>query len=114
MNAVDVVLLTSDSEGSPVAVKEALATLTPVVSVPVGDLTDLLAGLPGCAVAPRDPRALADAVLNALTVRDPALRDRALEFSHDRVAQQVVEVYNRVLADRASRKLRAMRAHDPA
>lgn len=114
MNAVDVVLLTSDSEGSPVAVKEALATLTPVVSVPVGDLAALLEGLPGCAVVSRDPRALADAVLNALTVRDPALRNRALEFSHDHVAQQVIELYDRVLAGRATGRIRAARAHDPA
>ena len=88
--------------------------MTPVVSVPVGDLAELLAGLPGCAVAPRDPRALAGAVVNALTVRDPALRSRALEFSHDRVAQQVVEVYDRVLEGRAPGRLRATRAHDVA
>jgi teichuronic acid biosynthesis glycosyltransferase TuaC len=94
MNAVDVVLLTSDSEGSPVAVKEALACMTPIVSVPVGDVPTVLAGLPGCAIVPRDPRLLAEAVLSARTVRDPALRHRALKFSHDRVALQVVEVYN--------------------
>lgn len=96
MNAVDVVLLTSDHEGSPVAVKEALACNTPVVSVPAGDVPDILAGLPGCATAPRDPGLLADAVLSALTVRDDALRLRALHYSHDRVAGKILEVYNRV------------------
>jgi len=98
MNAVDVVLLTSDWEGSPVAVKEALACTTPVVSVPVGDVPALLAGLPGCLIAPRDPRMLADAVVAARTVRDPALRSRALEFSYERVATQILEVYYRVQA----------------
>ena len=92
MNAVDVVLLTSDSEGSSVAVKEALACATPVVSVPAGDVPGVLAGLPGCAIAPRDPRELADAVLAALTA-DAALRRRALDFSYDRVAVQLIEVY---------------------
>ena len=58
MNAVDVTLMTSDFEGSPVAVKESLACMTPVVSVPVGDLPELLEGLPGCAiVAARSGRA---------------------------------------------------------
>ena len=96
MNAVDVLLLTSDWEGSSVAVKEALACTTPVVSVPAGDVPDVLAGLPGCAIGPRDPRALADAVLIALTIRDDALRRRALAFSYDRVAAQILDVYFRV------------------
>ncbi len=81
MNAVDAVLLTSDWEGSPVAVKEALACATPVVAVPVGDVREVLAGLPGCAIVPRDPGLLAAAVLTAVTVRDDALRRRALDFS---------------------------------
>jgi len=115
MNAVDVVLLTSDWEGSPVAVKEALACTTPVVSVPVGDVPALLAGLPGCAIAPRDIRMLADAVLAARTVHDPALRGRALEFSHERVAAQILEVYYRVQARSLRvRSARGMKAHDSA
>lgn len=115
MNAVDVVLLTSDWEGSPVAVKEALACTTPVVSVPAGDVPEVLAGLPGCAIVPRDPRALADAVLAARTVRDQALRRRALDFSHDRVAAEVLEVYERVQAQSARvRSARTTKAHDRA
>jgi glycosyltransferase involved in cell wall biosynthesis len=94
MNAVDVTLLTSDSEGSPVAIKESLACSTPVVSVPVGDVPDLIKGLPGCAVAPREPQALADAVLTALrSERDSMLRDRVLAYDVARVAQRVVDVY---------------------
>jgi glycosyltransferase involved in cell wall biosynthesis len=103
MNAVDVVLVTSDTEGSPVAAKEALACMTPVVSVPVGDVPALLEGLPGCAIVPRDPRLLADAVLAAQAIRDPALRRRALEFSHERVAAQILEVYDRVQSGRSLR-----------
>jgi glycosyltransferase involved in cell wall biosynthesis len=93
MNAVDVVLLTSDSEGSPVAVKEALACMTPVVSVPVGDVPTVLRGVPGCAIVPREPRLLAEALLAVRRIRDPAMRVRALEFSHDRIAAQTLEIY---------------------
>ena len=115
MNAVDVVLLTSDWEGSPVAVKEALACATPVVSVPVGDVPDVLAGLPGCAIVQRNPSLLADALLTAITVRDDALRRRALDFSYDRVAAQILEVYARVqgLSLRV-RSARAIKTHDRA
>jgi teichuronic acid biosynthesis glycosyltransferase TuaC len=115
MNAVDAVLLTSDWEGSPVAVKEALACATPVVAVPAGDVRDVLAGLPGCAIVPRDPGLLADALLTAITVRDDSLRRRALDFSYDRVAAQILEVYDDVQAHSPRvRSLRAIRAHDRA
>jgi teichuronic acid biosynthesis glycosyltransferase TuaC len=115
MNAVDAVLLTSDWEGSPVAVKEALACATPVVAVPAGDVPDVLAGLPGCAIVPRDPGLLADAVLTAITVRDDTLRRRALDFSYDRVAAQILEVYNRVQAQSLrDRSARALKARDNA
>ena len=69
MNASDVMLMTSDREGSPLTVKESLACMTPVVSVAVGDVPELVAGLPGCAIAPREPTALAQAVLIPLRPR---------------------------------------------
>lgn len=100
MNAVDVTLVTSDFEGSPVAPKESLACMTPVVSVPVGDMPSLLSGLPACAIAPRDPVALANAVLAAFQRGgDRVLRERAEAFAGDRMAEQVVGVYRRVLAE---------------
>jgi teichuronic acid biosynthesis glycosyltransferase TuaC len=94
-------LMTSESEGSPVAIEESLACLTPVVSVPVGDVPTLIEGLPGCAVVPRDPRALADAVIRALGAdRRPELRERVEPFGQDRVAAQLVALYERVLEAR--------------
>ena len=59
-------LLTSRSEGSPNVVKEALATELPVVSTPVGDVAKLVRDVPGSHVRPADPRALADALADAL------------------------------------------------
>ena len=99
MNAVDVTLMTSVFEGSPVAPKESLACTTPVVSVPVGDMPDLLKGLPGCAIAPRNAVALAGAVFEAFERGgDKALRARAESFSGARMAEQVVDLYRKVLA----------------
>jgi glycosyltransferase involved in cell wall biosynthesis len=96
--AADVTLVTSDWEGSPVTVRESLACETPVVSVPVGDLEETLAGLPGCEIAPRDPAALAAAVRRALAAaRSGELRERALETSRARTAERVVAVYEEVL-----------------
>jgi teichuronic acid biosynthesis glycosyltransferase TuaC len=99
MNAVDVTLVTSNFEGSPVAVRESLACTTPVVSVPVGDLPELLSGLPGCAIVPRDPVALADAIVHAFASgRDSTLRERAKRLSRRRVAERTISVYESVLA----------------
>jgi glycosyltransferase involved in cell wall biosynthesis len=98
MNAVDVTLMTSVSEGSPVAVRESLASETPVVSVAVGDVAGVLRGLPGCAVCKREPAALAGAVLEALQAgRSGALRARAEEYSRERVAARVLDVYEHAL-----------------
>jgi teichuronic acid biosynthesis glycosyltransferase TuaC len=98
MNAVDVTLMTSDFEGSPVSIKESLASMTPVVSVPVGDLPELLADLPGCAIAPREPISLADAVVAAFERGgDPALRRRAEQLSRANTAERTVALYENVL-----------------
>jgi glycosyltransferase involved in cell wall biosynthesis len=103
MNACDAMLLTSFLEGSPNVVKEALACNLPVVSVPVGDVADLLAGVAGCALCPRDPDALAGALVHIL--REPnrtdgriALQRKGLDLQS--VAQKVISLYEAVLAPR--------------
>lgn len=48
MNAVDAVLMTSFSEGSPQFIKEAMACNCPVVSVAVGDVPDVIRDIEGC------------------------------------------------------------------
>jgi teichuronic acid biosynthesis glycosyltransferase TuaC len=68
--ASDVLLVTSDREGGPSCVKEALACGLPVVSVPVGDV-DILRSHPAvCFIAERDPTAIARALEKALALRD--------------------------------------------
>jgi glycosyltransferase involved in cell wall biosynthesis len=44
-------MLTSDFEGSPNSVKECLACNTPVVSTPVGNVSDLVSGVKGSYVS---------------------------------------------------------------
>lgn len=97
MNAVDVCVVTSDYEGSPVTVREALACNTPVVSVPVGDVSSQLAGLPGCAVVPREAALIGRALVAAIrSKRVPALRERAELTSRARIAGELVSLYERV------------------
>jgi teichuronic acid biosynthesis glycosyltransferase TuaC len=101
LNAADVTLVTSDREGSPVTVRESLACRTPVVSVEVGDVRQVIADLPGCGIFPREARALAGGMLDALASgRDPALRRRAEETSRRKTAERLVALYAAV-ADRS-------------
>jgi hypothetical protein len=77
--------------------------MTPVVSVDVGDVPAVLAGLPGCSIHPRDPAKLAAGILQALpSARDPSLRQRAESTSQRAVSERVIAVYTSVLS--ASRK----------
>jgi glycosyltransferase involved in cell wall biosynthesis len=104
MNAADVSVMTSVWEGSPVVVKESLACQTPVVSVEVGDVSSVVAGLPGCAIVPRDPDALTKAVGSALCAsRDPGLRESMQIYGRQPIAERVIRVYRRVLAAQPQR-----------
>lgn len=66
MNACDVLVLASDYEGSPVAVREALACNLPVVSVPAGDVPSLLAKIEGCYLCGRDAEDMAEMITRVL------------------------------------------------
>lgn len=59
LNACDTLLVTSFHEGSPTIVKEALACNLPVVSVPVGDVSQRIEGIRGCYLAKPTPGDLA-------------------------------------------------------
>jgi len=50
-NAAEFHLLTSDFEGSPNSVKEAMACNTPIISTPVGNVPSMLQDVPSCRVS---------------------------------------------------------------
>jgi len=99
--AVDVAVLSSDYEGSPLSVMEYMAAAKPVVSTRVGGVPELLAeDVHGLLVQPRDPEALAEAVARLL--RDPALAKRLgaegrqrqqREFSLEAMVHRIEDLY---------------------
>jgi len=103
MNACDALLMTSFSEGSPNVVKEAMGCNLPVVSVPVGDVPELLSGIEGGAIRPWQAEALAEALVAVLKSkqrsagRDTLLRKR---LDLESVAMQIKGVYEKVLCER--------------
>ena len=94
MNAADCLLLTSDSEGSPTVVQEALACNLPVVSVNVGDAADRLQGVSGTRVAARHPEALGQAMVDLLRQGSRGGgRERIQEFSLPHIARNLITIY---------------------
>lgn len=97
LRAADCLLVTSDWEGSPTIVQEALAANLPIVSVPVGDVPERLAGVAGAAIAQRNPRDLARALQELL---DPIRRSdgctKSQEFSSIAIAGRLVEMFREI------------------
>ncbi len=96
--AADVALCCSIAEGSPNMVKEALACNLPVVSTPVGDVPERLAGVSPSCIVSRDPRELANAIVNILRTRQRSNgRERVIHLSLEHVASQILALYQSVL-----------------
>ncbi len=94
MNAADCLLVTSDQEGSPTVVQEALASNLPVVSVDVGDVRERLSGVSNTCVVERDAQALGRAIVEL--VREPLHSDGVLkvpEFCSTRIAKKLLDIY---------------------
>ena len=98
MNAADVLVLASMFEGSPNAVKEAMAVNLPVVTVDVGDTADLIGPTEGCYLVPRDAAAIAEKIVEVCR-RGSRTRGREwiARLAMESVAQQVIEVYRHVV-----------------
>ena len=104
MNAADCLLVTSDFEGSPTVVQEAMACRLPVISVDVGDVRDVLRGVTPGGVYGRDIDQLAAAVVGVLaTGRRSDGDSRMSEFSTDSVARRTVDVYRSAISSSETR-----------
>jgi glycosyltransferase involved in cell wall biosynthesis len=78
MRAFDAYLLSSRTEGTPMALLEAMAAGVPVVATRVGGVPDVIAdGESGLLVAPEAPTALAEALLAVRTAPHAAARRAA-------------------------------------
>jgi glycosyltransferase involved in cell wall biosynthesis len=99
MNACDALIFTSLQEGSPNAVKEALACNLPVVSVPVGDVAERLRGIAGCELCPDDrPETLAAALERVLQRGARTTSRQTIAHLDERlIADRVIGVYGRAM-----------------
>lgn len=100
MNAADALVMTSFTEGSPQVIKEAMACGCPIVSVDVGDVKDLTAGVDGCFIAERTAESVATNLKKAIsfgkrTEGRKVIVDRGL--TNDIIAKKLVGIYQSLL-----------------
>src|SRR5438067_107150 len=98
LNASDVLLVTSQHEGSPTIVKEALACGLPIVSVSVGDIPERIADISGCYLATPNPNDLGEK-LDLVYQRRQRLdcRDKLQNLSCGAIAATIEQFYVEIL-----------------
>jgi teichuronic acid biosynthesis glycosyltransferase TuaC len=99
-SAADVMILCSDSEGSPTAVKEALACNLPVVSTNVGDVTEITQGIAGVQLTEQTAGSLAGALKRVLYPPAGFVfngRTAMERYSQPKTVEAILRVYRRVI-----------------
>jgi len=105
LNACDVALLTSLSEGSPQFIKEAMASNRPIVATNVGDIEWQFGGEPGCFLCSFKKEDVAEKIQLAIQFnksKDSTNgRARILQLGLDtaNVAERIIKIYNKVLSE---------------
>jgi L-malate glycosyltransferase len=109
LNALDVYVLASESEGMSNTILEAMACGLPVVATAVGGNVELVDRAGGVLVPPYNPKSLADTV--SLLLSDPARRETMGSLARRRVEEHfslemMAENYARVYLDVVSRRMK--------
>lgn len=114
--AADALLLTSDWEGSPNVVKEALCCNLPVVSVEAGDVRRWFGLVTGCVLVERRPSAIAEGLRRVLVsskqIDGSNVRN---ELDSARIAGDIIRVYKEIIVrhQRLSDQRAGKRAAEP-
>jgi teichuronic acid biosynthesis glycosyltransferase TuaC len=97
LNASVAVLLCSDSEGSPMVIKEAMACELPIVSTDVGDVKSRIVGVEHCYIVEQNAEAIAEKMRiiidTDVEVTNGLTQLKSLELDHLSVAKKVEAVY---------------------
>ena len=111
MNACDVLLLVSDAEGSPNVVKEAMACNLPIVSVPAGDVSDVIANTDGCFLCSQDPQDVAGKLVSALAWgKRTNGREKIGHLEIGYISQRIISLYQDLLAKKRGRGLAGIKS----
>jgi glycosyltransferase involved in cell wall biosynthesis len=111
--AADVMILCSDTEGSPTSVKEALSCNTPVVSTNVGDVSQIMKGIDNVAICEHTSTDLArgiELVLNNRKLRSFDGRTAMINrYDQQMIANSIMKVYDSVNLHRSKKQHKIFR-----
>lgn len=100
----DLLALTSDNEGTPVTVLEALSSGLSVVATRVGGVEDVVTPDLGTLVAPGDTKAIARALIDRLRapteLAEGVRREIATRYSHRRLIADMATLYDSLVAEK--------------
>jgi len=97
LSAVDVLLLSSIFEGSPNAIKEAMACNCPIVSTDVGDVKELIGDTEGCYMTTFEPEDVAEKLLLVLQFGERTNgRDKIQHLDDKNIANKLFALYKSV------------------
>ncbi len=105
MNACDAMVLASEHEGSPMALREAMACNLPIVAVDVGDVRQIIENIAGCYLCKREPADIAEKLClvferGGRTSGAQAVRQADADWG----AEQLLPFYRRILGGRQGRQ----------
>ncbi|AEK73090.1 Glycosyl transferase, group 1 [Thermococcus sp. 4557] len=96
MNAADIFVLPSLSEGNPTVMFEALGVGLPFVGTAVGGVPEIITSKDyGLLCPPKDPKCLAEKILTAIEKYQSRknIKKYAEQFIWDNIARRIIEVY---------------------
>jgi len=104
LNAADVALMTSFTEGSPQFIKEAMACNCPIVSTDVGDIRQIIGGTDGCYISSYEVLNVKEKLEQALSFGQRTNgRQKVLNYDNKVIANKIIEIYKRCVDGSISR-----------
>jgi len=99
MNACDVALMTSFSEGSPQFIKEAMACNSKIVSTDVGDVREVLGDAEGCYICSYDVEDVIFKINKCLSIKMKSENNRKKvieNYGLNNIARRIYQIYETV------------------
>jgi teichuronic acid biosynthesis glycosyltransferase TuaC len=98
MNAVDVGLLTSIREGSPMFFKELMACGKPIVTTNVGDAVEQLSDTIGSSIVAYEAIAISEAIKQAIEIQKVTYSPEKLKAVDNKfIASKLISIYKKLL-----------------
>ncbi len=99
LNACNLLILTSISEGSPQIIKEAMACNCPIVSTDVGDIREVISDTEGCYISLFNPDDVADKIKLAIEFNKKTNgREKIKHFDNNLIAKKIYEIYQMIVS----------------